>query len=180
MPFIVYAISIGAAAVTLTGFCPIFRNLISWRSIRKSGIRPGDVVEYEYDIAWVRKTGPVYTALDARDGYRVFIPNHLFLEPTSGRGRYARRQVVQRLPASAILLIDENIGESMSSECESIGTVELDAGHHPVLRTEVWMRRRRDREDQVRRAILEEAFRRATDMSETPYPSEHMRTPTVH
>jgi hypothetical protein len=42
------------------------------------------------------------------------------------------------------------------------------------------MRRIRDREDQVRSALLEEAFRRATEVIEMPYLNEHTRTPTVH
>jgi len=181
MPLVVNAICIGAAVAILSGFRPAVRCLISWRTIRKLGFRPRDVVEYEYDIAWVKATGPVYTSLGARGGYRIFVPNHLFLEAPGNRGRYSQQQVIQQLPASMLPLLEQvNPDKTISAGSEPIGTIQIADDCKPVLKTRVWLRGVRDREAHVRRALLDEVVTRIADAEGTPDICEQVRKPTVH
>lgn len=181
----VYGIVLGALLALFVAFYPLLRGIMAGIMIRRSALRPGDLIEYQYDFAWLRKVGLYYTSLDARAGGRIFIPNPMFI--SWGIHRYEQCRIIQRLPVVVFPDLTTDIvqatlqtrAEVISPANASIGTVEIDANRTPVLKTDIWMVADGNGQGHIKRALLDEVLIRA-ESSGLASSLDHSGNATMH
>lgn len=188
---IFYAFILGLLGALIISLLPTLKNVVAGFGLRQRGLRPGDIIEHNKDIAWVKKIGLVFTSLEARAGEHVLMSNHLFASTVIRPNRYTQSQISQRLPlsmfaedgtqrtADAISAVLNQRSRENGEAPAPVGTLDWDTEHQPVLQTKAWLAGDGTGKEPVKDALLDEILLRVRTKGIAP--AQHLGgNHTVH